>query len=154
MTQELEKAIQTSINENLPAQVGETLQKLLAEGKKNAELVEKIQKDYENSAKLINELQSEKAEMKKQLIAQENLYNREDQLKIDQQELDKKILEIKLEESEKRQADAVNFVGMVFKSPVYRKEISKSEFNNVQYVSPDQKIVPGGSNQIITESEE
>ena len=123
MTEEI-KAI---IEKNLPAQVGEVLKQALEQGQVNlrtaksrGEEITRLLKANEELSSTIDEYSKKDAEYKSIVKREEDVRNRE----IHQDLVEAKI---KLVESEKRATEAVNFVGMVFKSPIFRKTASSQD---------------------------
>jgi len=134
---ELLEEINVSIIKNLPEQVGNVLKELLIKGEEDAEELKRVCENYNKlndkylaQAKQLNEYI---VEVKNINALTEKLVNFEKNIIERELKLDKTILEIKLEESEKRAVEAVSIVGMVFKSPVYKKNISETVFNTQQY---------------------
>jgi hypothetical protein len=150
----LEDSIKEAIEANLPAATAQHLQKHLENAKdieqKYKTLSEKYEYLQEANVKLVESVNKLK-ELKNSF---EDLIEREEKLRIDNQELDNKILKIKLEESEKRQTDAINFVGMVFKSPVYRKTLVESKMHSPQWHNGNETIVENGRNTDLTITED
>lgn len=94
--------IQEIIENNLPKQVGETLQKRLSDLEKKEIELEKVYKTIEGLNKTILEKTKEVNELKQLSIKERDLKTKAKQLAKEKQELDIRVLKIRLEESEKR----------------------------------------------------
>ena len=123
MTEEI-KAI---IEKSLPAQVGEILKQTLEKGKKDEAELKATVIAYDNARKEIEKHLAKINDYKQFDERNSKLEARENA--VSEKERNQKVFEaeLKLAEAEKRTTDATNFVGMVFKSPIYRKTTFESE---------------------------
>lgn len=120
--------IKVIIEKNLPAQVGDVLKIRLKQADKDAEELKATVIAYNNARKEI-ELHLAKIEEYRKLDERNAALNKREE-DVSERERNKKVweAELKLSEAEKRISENVNFVGMVFRSPIYRK--STSEYYN------------------------
>jgi hypothetical protein len=135
--QNLLDEIQESISKNLPSQVAGELKVYLEKAQNNEIELKEIKESYK-LLKETYEAQNKKLyEYDRNLEAMQSQTERlnkvERELEKRELKLDNTLLQIRLEESDKRASEAVNFVGMVFKSPVYRKSLTENVFNNQMY---------------------
>lgn len=121
----LQEEINESITKNLPAQVGDALKQRLEQADKDVALAASLVKDLATANELIERKDKEISDLyavRKQIFSlderEKAISKREDKQHVYE-------LELKVIESEKRTIDAVNFVAMVFKSPVFRKTVSE-----------------------------
>lgn len=147
--------IRAVIEKNLPAQVGDVLKKTLEQGQKDAAEVVRLKTDIEalktsivNHLRTIDEYKKKDSEYNATEAKAAAVAKAENDIKVT-------VAELKLAESEKRTADAINFVGMVFKSPVFRK--IESETDNWQSYYPgdgvEHRHKTGGFKETITTQE-
>jgi len=151
--------IQESIQKNLPAQVAGELKTYLERAQKNETELERVSKNYLELQKIYEEqkksLQAYTAEVTEMNKFAEKLEKLEKILAEREFKLDMTVLKVKLEESEKRSQEAVNIVGLVFKSPVYRRNIQENLYNQQIYDNNgQQQNVPCGSSKMETAEEE
>jgi hypothetical protein len=129
----LNEKINEHIEKNLPKKVGEVLQKRL----KQADEFEAKIEDYKNKIEKYENLSNVKDKRIKELeglVSTEiHLKEIEDKLIQDRKELETReneielqIMSIKLQEADRRAGEIAGFVGMVFKSPIYRKSTSEN----------------------------
>ena len=143
----MKQEIQELIAKNLPAQVGEVLKKRLEDADKYEVLV-KAQKEMLNDKD--GEIKCLKAEIEKYMkfdTRNSELDQREREISKRENTMEVWEAKLKLAEAEKRISDNVNFVGMVFKSPVFRKYTN--EYDNYQntYVAGQEKRERTGGNR-------
>jgi len=157
---ELNEQIKKIIEENLPKQLGETLQKRLNELEKVESDLKDLKILYDDNVKTIKNLQKELADVKGTLAIKENFIkeNEDHYKKVSKrdQELEVEVLKIKLAESEKRSDEMKGLVSSVFHSPVYREHISKSLMHMSGPYNPatnNYEQIPSGeiSNKEITQ---
>jgi len=120
---EMTAEIRAIIEKNLPSQVGETLKKVIDQGRMDAETLKTIRTTLELRTKDNASLQERINEYKKRDDDCIKILEREGE--VAQGERNQKVFEseLKLKEAEKRINEITNFVGMAFKSPVYRKSV-------------------------------
>lgn len=142
----MEKEIEEIIKKNLPAQVGETLRKTLEQGEKYKVELDATVHSFECERKKVVALESRIDEYKKSDERNSKLEARE--TAVSEKERNQKVFEaeLKLAEAEKRTTDATNFVGMVFKSPIYRKTTFENEngMQNWNSQTNRNEFVPSG----------
>lgn len=121
----VEKEIEEIIKKNLPAQVGEVLKTRLEQAERDTNTVKRQLEQIISKTATIVELEKTIADYKQFDERNSKLEVREKA--VAEKERNYKVFEaeLKLNEAEKRTNDAVNFVGMVFKSPVFRKTVSE-----------------------------
>lgn len=131
----MEKEIEEIIAKHLPAQVGDVLKKTLEKAALDAREVA-IQKET------ILSNRTTIADLEKRLSAYISLDNYQAALdarekSISERERNQKVFEaeLKLAEAEKRNNDMVGFVGMVFRSPIYRKTVSENDYHQSNWDS-------------------
>lgn len=129
------------IKKNLPAQVGELLKQRLDQAESDAKELIRYKQADTDKAKIIRELEETIKEYKKQDDRNSKLELREKE--VEQAERNRKVFEaeLKLAEAEKRLADNTNFVGMVFKSPIFRKSTSESTSYSTYWSSAENKNI-------------
>lgn len=148
MTEEI-KAI---IEKNLPAQVGEILQKQLAEGVRNAKELEAMERLFNAETKRTTELRERIEEYK-------NLDDRNSKLEIREKSvtekefmLDMSVIKIQLEEANKRADMVMTFTNGLVRNTSFRKNIFDSE-NQAGYMGANnQWIQPASVNKSLTET--
>lgn len=120
----MKKEIEDVIRQHLPQQVGETLRKRLDQAEHDADVVNRQKHQLVKKDEEINALRERIEQL-------ENQVKEEEQLEKDREEVDGKIrdqkvfeAELKADAAEARANEMAGFVGMVFKSPVFRKSIS------------------------------
>lgn len=158
---ELNEKLQKAIEESIPKELGEALQKRFSE-------LEKIEQDYMDIKSLYNNQSKDLEKTKKERDgAIRDLTIKNDLLKsikkreddIFEREIKAEVNELKykLEESDKRATELHGIVQTVFKSPVYRKSyniVGGSQLaGNDQYGNPIYNNV-GDKNGDVTKSEE
>ena len=119
--------IRAIIEKNLPAQVGTVLNEVLQQGEKDAAELKATVIAYDDARKEIEKHLIKIEEYRQfdkrnsELGARENV--------VAEKERNQKVFEaeIKATESEKRATELAGFVGMVFKSPVYRTSVFGSQ---------------------------
>jgi hypothetical protein len=142
--------IQAIIEKNLPAEVGNTLKIVLERGEKDAQRVEVLGVDLKNAKEQISDIT---AKLNKYISLdkyQDELDKREKA--ISEKERNQKVIEAELKavEAEKRAGELAGFVGMVFKSPIFRKSI----FGSQPVPSGQYGVVTQGFNKETTVAEE
>lgn len=149
MTEEI-KAI---IEKNLPAQVGEILKTTLEQAKRDSERVKQL--ENENM-----DMRTERYSLKETINSYKSFDERnsklnERELVVAEAERDRKVFEaeLKLKESEKRITDNTNFVGMVLKSPIFKKTIFENEngFTTWNNTTNRDEFCPSGGKTITEE---
>lgn len=123
----MEKEIEEIIKKNLPAQVGEVLKTRLEQAERDANTVKSQSEQIVSKTATILGLEKTISDYKQFDNRNSALEAREKA--VAEKERNQKVFEaeLKLAEAEKRTADATNFVGMVFKSPIYRKTTFENE---------------------------
>ena len=143
----MEQEIKSIIESHLPAQVGETLRKILEQGERDkAELVT-LKNEVSDLRKKNSELQGEVLKMRETATQYNQIVSKTEELK--ELERNRKVFEaeLKLTESEKRVAEMAGFVGMVFKSPIFRKTTNESLYTQEIWDNGVCKRVPTGSSR-------
>ena len=150
--EDFNEKIQKAINEELPKHLGEALQKRLSS-------LEKIEQDYHDLSDLYNNQSKENAalikerdKLNKDLAERIELLTDIDKREKFVEETINKLkvneLEIRLQEAGKRGDEMKELIGLVFKSPVYRKTYDilggtthhgNDQFGNPIYSSPNDK---------------
>jgi hypothetical protein len=115
--------IKDIIAKNLPAQVGETLQKELARIPELEEQLANAEAARVVGIKRIGELDTELIALKAKEKWDGDLTYREVEVEKRERELEVTLLKVKVQEAEKRATELHGIVQTVFKSPVYRKAI-------------------------------
>lgn len=136
----MDNEIKKIIEKNLPAQVGETLQKRLREAEADRELVGEQIKALEDSDRIISQLSSSLAayrqfdERNDKLTIRENAVGiKETQQKVDE-------LNIRLEESNKRADIVVDFTKGLVRNTTFRKTVFDNE-NQAGYYGPNNEFI-------------
>lgn len=136
---ELNEKLQKAIEESLPKQLGDALQKRFAELEKVEVDYEDINQLYKNQSVDLKNTQKERDSAIKDLAMKNELLvdidKREHTLAEREIKAEVNELKYKLDESEKRAVEIVGIVQTVFKSPVYRKSYSLSP--STQYAGSD-----------------
>jgi len=132
-TEQMNLEIQEAIKKSLPNQVGEALKQKIEQADKDAKLVVSQADEINSKAEHINNLTLKINEY--QRLDERNSKLNEREKAVEDAERNKKVFEaeLKLAEAEKRITENVNFVSMVFKSPIFRKTIlepSYGTYNN------------------------
>ena len=158
---ELNEKLQKAIEESLPKQLGDALQKRLNELEDIEDKFKNLSDLYNNQSKDLLETKKERDEAIKNLAIKNNLL--EDigkrELALAEREIKADVLELKykLEEADKRATELHGLVQTVFKSPVYRKSynlIGGSQVaGNDQYGNPLYNTV-GDKNGDVIQTEE
>jgi plasmid maintenance system antidote protein VapI len=144
----IKEKIQKAIEENLPKQMGDVLQKRFSE----LEEIETKYKDlsdlYANQSKELIKLQKERDQLTIDLAERiellKDIKKREDAVQSKEWKLELEITKIKLYEADKRATELQGIVQTVFKSPIYRKSYSIS--GTTEYSGTD----PHTGNSIYT----
>ena len=123
----MDDEIKKIIEKNLPAQVGETLQKRLREAEEDKQLVEFQIDKISILEKTINDLNSNLREYEKLDERNDKLTTRENAVGIKETKQKVDELEIRLEESNKRADMVVNFTSGLVRNTNFRKTIYDSE---------------------------
>lgn len=151
----LENEFKEVIEKNLPSAVAGTLQEYLKKARDNEQLLEMAQEKNEDLRKKNIDQFSEIERLKGLVRLEEELTAKEETIAKREQAMEIATLKIKLEESEKRQQDAIGFVGMVFKSPIYRKDVHNTKgYMNHQGYNGENKVVESNNNMYETVTEE
>ena len=121
----MEQEIKSIIEKSLPAHVGEVLQKRLKKADDDEKSLCNANEAIENLTKQVSRLSAENESLKKEKSADKEVLARIGTLQ--ELERDRKVFEAetKLECEKSKNKDLNNFVGMVFKSPVYKNSISQ-----------------------------
>lgn len=129
----MEKEILDIISKNLPEQVGSVLKKRLEEAEADKKRIEEIEYSVKYSRDKIVTLENQLGEYKKLEVRREDLDRREEEISKRERNMQVWEANVKSIEADKRANELAGFVGMVFKSPVFRKSV-----NGYQYVSQGQ----------------
>ena len=136
------------IEKNLPSEVGKTLQKKLEQAGQDEESLRqaiiRIESLVQSNKKLEEENKSLKDERDNILTVESLNIKTEKELQKKQIELDKSMAELKSQEAEKRADQLKEVLGIVFKSPVYRRQYNESNCgtSNSDYNNGQNKTVP------------
>lgn len=117
------------IKKNMPSEVGNNLKKLLEEGeecKNKLDILERVKKDLSDEVVFLKSTIQEY-----QKLDERNSKLEEREKDVVQKEINQKVFEAELKatEAEKRASELSGFVGMVFKSPVFRKTINEPVYD-------------------------
>jgi len=127
---ELNEKLQKAIEESLPKQLGDALQKRFSELEDIEDKFENLNDLYENQSKDLMKTKKERDESIKDLAIKNNLLKDigERERALAEREIKVEVTELKykLEEADKRATELHGLVQTVFKSPVYRKSYSLS----------------------------
>jgi flagellar biosynthesis/type III secretory pathway chaperone len=144
--------IKDIIAKNLPAQVGETLQKELA----RIPELEKQLEVCEAARKAGIQLITEKDKTLGEYIAKENKYQelekRELEVEKRERNLELAVMKVQVMETEKRATELQGLVQTVFKSPVYRTAYMNDLFSS--YDNQGHYNMTGGTPREVTKTEE
>jgi len=141
MTEEI-KAV---IEKNLPAQVGSTLKDVLAQGEKDARELKDLRESYGFAQKRISELEQKLSDYR--VLDERNAALDHREAEVDQKIRDQKVFEAELKATaaEARANEMAGFVGMVFRSPVFRRHINEYDHYGSNWVNgQEQKYRSGG----------
>lgn len=118
--------IEEAIQKNMPNQVGVLLKQRLEQAEADAKSLENERELSKQKSEKIAQLEKTVSEYKSFDDRNSKLEARE--LAVTEKERNQKVFEaeLKLNEAEKRITDNVNFVGMVFRSPIFRETVNKS----------------------------
>lgn len=141
----MEKEIEEIIKKNLPAQVGDVLKARLEQAGLDAVKVKQLEGTLLHRNSEITNLNKTIEEYRKLDERNSKLDAREKGIEERERKQDVWEANLKVTEMEKRITDNTNFVGMVFKSPIFRKTTSESisgssywdHVNNKNIFSPD-----------------
>lgn len=120
MSNDIQKDIAVIIEQHLPKQLGDTLQKRFTELEAKEKELEKVQARLlylEQQARGQDSINIQKGKLRDE---QEKIIARETAVTKREHDLDLEILKIKLEESEKRGAVSKELVMIVFKNPTFK----------------------------------
>lgn len=150
----MEKEIFEVIKKNLPAEVGETLKRVLEKGVLDADTVARQAKTLRENESTIENLKSklqahkELDEREKQLEAREKgITTREDRMNVWEANM-------KLAESERRANEIAGFTGMLLKSPIMRKTIIENDNVISYYDNGHNTPMKQGSQKTIEKTQE
>lgn len=137
----IKKQIEKAIETNLPSEVGKVLKKRLDQADNDAERVLTLTTTLENAEKEINELSSKISKY----AGIESKLNKLETLGV---EIEKKLTgqkifeaELKANAAEARANEIAGFVGMVFKSPIFRRTISENTTMTSYYSNTECKNI-------------
>lgn len=137
----IKKQIEKAIETNLPSEVGKVLKKRLDQADNDAERVLTLTTTLENAEKEINELSSKISKY----AGIESKLNKLETLGV---EIEKKLTgqkifeaELKANAAEARANEIAGFVGMVFKSPIFRRTILENTTMTSYYSSTECKNI-------------
>lgn len=130
----MEKEILDIISKNLPEQVGSVLKKRLEEAEVDKKRIEQLENSVKYNTDKVLTLEKQLTEYKVLEVRQKVLDSREQE--ISKRENNQRVWEAELKalEADKRANELAGFVGMVFKSPIFRKSVSGYQYvPNGQY---------------------
>jgi hypothetical protein len=152
----VEKEIQAAIKKNMPAQVGDNLKVLLAEGEKAKQQAIEWKNEYDDVIKENRDLVKENDELKKLKHTAEALDKREAELNEKERQQEVEMLKVKLEEANSRANMVKEFTSGLVRNTNFRKnyyhtedELGRNDSNTGQWIDPKNKTISG--NQDITE---
>jgi hypothetical protein len=152
MRVEIEEAIQ----KNMPNQVGVLLKKRLEQAESDAKSLESEREFSKQKSEKIVQLEKIISEYKAFDDRNTKLEARE--LAVTEKERNQKVFEAELRvaEAEKRITDNVNFVGMVFRSPIFRESVSKSVQGDFVYNNATMRneFVKNGAGEFLNVTKE
>lgn len=145
MNEKLSEEIRLSIEKNLPSQVGETLKDVLQQAKKDAEHVVNLQANLKRLEEVIKRKEQAIMELSEREGKASQILSREEE--VEKRERNQRIfeLETQLKAEQRLNSDLNNFVGMVFKSPVYRRTIQGNDFYTSMWDNTQNRLVKSGS---------
>ena len=159
---ELNEKLQKAIEESLPKQLGDALQKRLNELEDIEDKFKNLSDLYNNQSKDLMKTKKERDDTIKELAIKndllKNIRKREREIVEREIKLEVNELKYKLEEADKRATELHGLVQTVFKSPVYRKSYSLSA--STQYAGNDSQSgqmiysPDGGKFGDVTQTEE
>lgn len=131
MNEEIKKIIE----KNLPAQVGDVLKQRLEQAEKDAVILKQQEEALISRNATIAGFEKQIAEYKK--LDERNNKLEEREKAVETKERNSKVFEAELKatEAEKRANELFGFVGMVFKSPIFRKSTIDTTFGMMQWNS-------------------
>lgn len=146
----IKEQIEKAIEKNLPNQVGKVLKERLSQADKDAELADSLTITLKKAKKEISELSlkiSKYSDIESKLKKLETLGD-----EIEKKLTGQKIFEAELKASaaEARANEIAGFVGMVFKSPVFRTSV----FGNRQIPNGQYGLMPDNFNQTVETKED
>lgn len=142
----MEKEILEIISKNLPEQVGSVLKKRLEQAEKDTELVKQLGATICEQEIKLRALTKELDRHRFLDMKQKELNKQEDELSKRERNMSVWEANLRGSEAEKRADELAGFVGMVFRSPIFRKNV-----NGYQYVPSGQY---GTINQPHNQTEE
>jgi hypothetical protein len=124
---EMNQEIKTIIEKNLPAHVGAVLQERLRKADDDEKRLGEVQKHVDQARTENITLRADNKLLKEMETAHETVLAKIAELK--ELERDRRVFEAetKLQCALSENANMVNFVGMVFKSPVYKNKINQDK---------------------------
>ncbi len=125
--QELNQEIQEAIKKSLPSQVGEELNKLIEQGKRDAEEVKMLNTACENSRKIIDELNGKITEYQKFDERNSKLTEREQAVSESEIKLKIETLTYQLAAEKEKTEFSKNVALGLVRNTSYRKQIFDSE---------------------------
>ena len=140
----MEKEIEEMIKKNLPAQVGDTLKKRLEKADKDEQIIIMLNDTIANHVKTISTLQEKGRIMEVKIKTDEDLTGRE--AAVSKRERDARVIELEymLKASDMRAGEMAGFVGMVFKSPIFRRTVNQYDSHQDFYSGNVQQKVKSG----------
>jgi len=155
MLEEINKIIE----KNLPQEVGKVLQERLtvaeSESLELKDLKENFKAQTKNYGECLERLENLRGKESEITAREKNVVTQEKELSKRENELAKTLAELKAAEAEKRAEGIKEIVGLVFKSPVYRRQTSDYKSYTPIYNNNGQsEIKETGTNSNETISEE
>jgi len=148
----IQKEISEAINKQLPAEVGDVLKARLEQADKDRDALELLDGVLKGLEVRVEELSTSNVKLTKkaqEVEGKEKLnIKKEEELAKRELELDKTIAVSKQENAEKITDKMEDLVKIVFKSPVYRKEMTSNEYNG----QSNQSLSSNSTERIVEEN--
>jgi TolA-binding protein len=116
----MEKEIKEVIEKNLPAHVSDVLRKRLDKADEHEKQAEHLQSQLKGERKEIQDLRNRIEKLESDLKLAGDLDKREKEIERRERRMDVHDANLRAEAAEARANEMAGFVGMVFKSPIYR----------------------------------
>lgn len=127
----MQQEIKDIIEKNLPAQVGQVLQKRLKEAEENEAKYETLQKDHKDLRESYNNVVNTLSQHKELDEVKKGLDQREETISKREHDIEIETLKFKLTESEKRADMVQDFTKLLVRNVDVRKQVFDAESNQV-----------------------
>lgn len=122
---DLSADIKAAIQKNLPAEVADSLRAYLAQAEKDKTEIEQLNSTVKGQGQLVADQRASIDSLTAKLAKHADLDGREKIVSEREHKIKVEIAELKMTEAEKRATELRNVLEIVFKSPVYRRTVSK-----------------------------